>query len=80
MLMGKHKEALQAFTAAMEQDPKSYDNYYNRALVHRNMKNYSNSLSDYELFLKHAETGTTPKKERRKERKKEEKESEEGNC
>eukprot|EP00026_Physarum_polycephalum_P002467 Phypoly_transcript_02474.p1 GENE.Phypoly_transcript_02474~~Phypoly_transcript_02474.p1 ORF type:complete len:892 (+),score=143.23 Phypoly_transcript_02474:206-2677(+) len=53
--MGKTKEALAAFSKAIETE-KNPELYYDRATVRRNMDQVSECIADYEIFLKHTDS------------------------
>ena len=55
--MDKPKEALRAFNAGIEHDKSNFDIYYNRAVALRTLGKITESLSDCEYFLQHAERG-----------------------
>lgn len=47
----KHHEAIQAYTRAVELDPKLIKSYNNRAIIYRQLDEYDNALADYAKML-----------------------------
>jgi len=49
---GNHKEAAEAFTMAIELNPRDMDSYINRAIAYDNLNDYENAIKDYTVVLK----------------------------
>lgn len=48
---GKHKEAAEAFSKAIELNPKDIDSYINRAIAYDHLNDYENAIKDYTVVL-----------------------------
>ncbi len=47
----KHQEAIEAYTRAVELDPKLIKSYNNRAIIYRQLDDYDRALADYDKML-----------------------------
>jgi len=50
-IAGKHQEAMEAFTRAIELDPKDAKAYYNRGLACHNLGDYGQAIRDYDRAI-----------------------------
>ena len=51
-MAGKNQEALEAFTKAIELNPKYAEAYNNRGIAHLKLGNYQQAIRDYDKAIK----------------------------